>query len=118
MGLSPESKISQVLSGWKDIANYLGKDVRTLQRYERELGLPVHRPGGKTNGSVIATQSELDAWVDSCKLREPSPSRFVSVLSGWVSLENRIVEMGQLIDTMKKLRLDIGASREGLLRDR
>ena len=31
----------QVLNGWKEIANYLGKGVRTVQRYEREFGLPV-----------------------------------------------------------------------------
>ena len=30
----------EIFSGWKDIANYLGKGVRTIQRYERELGLP------------------------------------------------------------------------------
>jgi hypothetical protein len=31
----------EILSGWKDIANHLGMGVRTVQRYERELGLPV-----------------------------------------------------------------------------
>ena len=53
----------EILSGWKEIANYLGKGVRTVQRYERELGLPVHRPAGKPAGSVIAAKAELDAWV-------------------------------------------------------
>ena len=53
------------LSGWKEIANYLGKGVRTVQRYERELRLPVHRPNGKSAGSVIATKAELDSWVNA-----------------------------------------------------
>jgi hypothetical protein len=53
-----------VLNGWKDIANYLGKGVRTIQRYEIELGLPVRRPARKVKGSVFATVEEIDAWVN------------------------------------------------------
>jgi len=53
----------EIFSGWKEIANYLGKGVRTVQRYERELGLPIHRPNGKSAGSVIATKVEIDDWV-------------------------------------------------------
>jgi hypothetical protein len=61
---------SQFLSGWKDIANYLGKGVRTVQRYERLMGLPVRRPAGRTAGSVVATRAELDAWVIASPVRE------------------------------------------------
>ena len=59
-----------VFSGWKDIANYLGKGVRTVQRYERQLGLPIRRPAGKPSGSVIATKRELDAWVSASSMRD------------------------------------------------
>ena len=52
-----------MFSGWKQIARYLGKGVRSVQRYERELGLPIHRLGGKSAGPVIATKAELDRWV-------------------------------------------------------
>ena len=31
------------LDSWKEIAAYLGRGVRTVQRWEREEGLPVHR---------------------------------------------------------------------------
>jgi hypothetical protein len=54
---------NEVFSGWKEIASYLGKGVRSVQRYERELGLPIHRPARKTRGAVIATKAELDDWV-------------------------------------------------------
>ena len=37
---------SSVLNSWKEIASYLGRSVRTVQRWEREFGLPVHRPAG------------------------------------------------------------------------
>ena len=54
---------SQTLSGWKQIANYLGLGVRTVQRYERVLRLPIHRPAGKLKSRVFATKAELDRWV-------------------------------------------------------
>ena len=40
-----QQKITQleILTGWNEIANYLGMGVRTVQRYERELGLPIRR---------------------------------------------------------------------------
>ncbi len=51
-----------VLGSWKEIANYLGKGVRTVQRWERYSGLPVHRPSGSSKGVVLAFPSELDKW--------------------------------------------------------
>lgn len=60
----------QFLSGWKDIATYLDKGVRTVQRYEREFGLPVRRPAGRDRGSVVATKTEMDAWVAASPIRE------------------------------------------------
>jgi hypothetical protein len=75
MRTESEQEMPQVaiISGWKDIANYLGKGVRTVQRYERELGLPVRRPAGRVAGSVIATKAELDCWIASVPLREVVP---------------------------------------------
>ena len=60
----------EVINGWKEIANYLGKSVRTVQRYERVLGLPVRRPARKSIASVIATKVELDAWIAAAPVRE------------------------------------------------
>ena len=51
-----------VLGSWKEIANYLGKGVRTVQRWERQSGLPVHRPSGSRKGVVLAFPAELDKW--------------------------------------------------------
>ncbi len=52
-----------VLSSWKEIASYLGKGVRTVQRWERELSLPVRRPKPNEKQIVLAFPDELDAWV-------------------------------------------------------
>jgi hypothetical protein len=51
-----------VLGSWKEIANYLGKGVRTVQRWERCSALPVHRPSGSSKGVVLAFPAELDRW--------------------------------------------------------
>src|SRR5262252_146292 len=56
---------SEIMSGWKDIANYLGKGVRTLQRYEREGALPVkgkpNRFLGQSGGSDRHQSRQLKA---------------------------------------------------------
>ncbi len=54
---------SAVLSSWKEIATYLGKGVRTVQRWERDLSLPVRRPVAHNQRIVIAVPEELDEWV-------------------------------------------------------
>jgi tetratricopeptide (TPR) repeat protein len=53
------------LESWKEIATYLERDVRTVQRWERRDGLPVHRLQHAKRGSVFAYLSELDAWRES-----------------------------------------------------
>lgn len=79
----------KVLSGWKDIASYLGRGVRTVQRYERELRLPVRRPAGKARGLVIALSHDLDAWVSQSPTKplavERSNSRHTSDVRSGVS---------------------------------
>jgi hypothetical protein len=59
---SPATK-SVVLNSWKEIAAYLGRGVRTVQRYEHDLGLPVRRPRGTSRSAVIALTDELDTWL-------------------------------------------------------
>ena len=54
---------SKILGSWKEIAAYLGKGVRTAQRWEHLYGLPVRRPVGASQGVVYATPEELDAWL-------------------------------------------------------
>lgn len=53
-----------ILNSWKEIAQYLGRGVRTVQRWEADLGLPVRRPRGKRRSAVIAVTGELDRWME------------------------------------------------------
>jgi len=51
-------------STWKEIAVYLDCDIRTCQRWERKLGLPIHRldpDSSKTR--VFAYKSDIDEWL-------------------------------------------------------
>src|SRR5947209_20291986 len=57
---------SELLNSWKEIAAYLNRGVRTVQRWEIELGLPIRRPRGKNRSAVMAIRSELDAWLKAC----------------------------------------------------
>jgi Tol biopolymer transport system component len=50
------------LESWKEIAAYLGRGVTTVQRWEQQEGLPVHRLPHAKKGSVFAIKSELDDW--------------------------------------------------------
>ena len=50
------------LDSWKEIAAFLQRDVRTVQRWEKQASLPVHRHGESQLRSVYAYRAELDAW--------------------------------------------------------
>jgi TolB-like protein len=50
------------LGSWKEIAAYVDRGVRTVRRWEREEGLPVHRHMHRAQGSVYAYKSEIDHW--------------------------------------------------------
>jgi hypothetical protein len=64
------NKHSELLTSWKEIAAHLGKGVRTVQRWEQELGLPVRRPA-KSRHIVVALAPELDKWIE--QLSQPLP---------------------------------------------
>lgn len=53
---------SERLDSWKEIASYLKRSVRTVTRWERDEGLPVHRHVHSKTGTVYAFKPELDAW--------------------------------------------------------
>lgn len=50
------------LDSWKEIAAYFARGVTTVQRWEREEGLPVHRLTHDTGSSIYAFEDELAEW--------------------------------------------------------
>ncbi len=69
---TPGPSDPDLLDGWKAVADYLGKSVRTAQRWRNELGLPVHKPSGREGENVFAFRSELDAWRRRAAARDAS----------------------------------------------
>jgi hypothetical protein len=53
------------LDSWREIAEYLGRDVRTVIRWEQERGMSVHRVPGTKRSNVFAFTEEIDAWLTS-----------------------------------------------------
>jgi tetratricopeptide (TPR) repeat protein len=56
-----------ILNGWKEIAAYVCRDRRTVERWEKQRGLPVRRMPGAGRATVYALISELDEWLASSK---------------------------------------------------
>lgn len=53
----------RLLTSWKEIASYLGRTTRTVQRWERSLSLPVYRTGTISSGIVYAFREDIDRWL-------------------------------------------------------
>jgi hypothetical protein len=62
------SKEAERLDSWKEIASFLGRGIRTVQRWEREEQMPVRRLGHAKRGTVYADPAELSAWWESRRL--------------------------------------------------
>jgi len=78
--LGPTAETPKRLNSWKEIAAYFSRDVRTVRRWESELGLPIHRRQHTRRGIVYAYQSELDAWWEEG--RRPSEKFNQSLVHG------------------------------------
>ena len=75
---SASAETADRLDGWKRIAAHLGRDVRTVRRWEKGQGLPMHRLMHDKKATVYAYRSELDAWLqrqDGDTPNQASPQR-------------------------------------------
>jgi len=61
-GVGNAASTNRRLESWGEVAAYLRREIRTVQRWERNLGLPVHRLSVGRNASVFAYTAELDEW--------------------------------------------------------
>jgi len=81
----------EILHSWKDISEYLGRDRKTCFRWEKELGLPIHRiDQDSLRSKVFAYKSEIDKWLnEKANHIEPKKSPFLErkwVIPGLVSV--------------------------------
>ena len=92
--------MASALTSWKEIAQHLGKGVRTVQRWERE-GLPVRRPKAGQKGRVLAFPEEIDRWVRAEYTRNDEPGR--------VNTAALSTAVDQLLAENESLRRDLNA---------
>jgi hypothetical protein len=59
---SAASGTSGRLDSWKEIACYLRRSIRCVQRWEKYQGLPVRRHHHVGGATVYAYREQLDAW--------------------------------------------------------
>ena len=97
---------SEVLNSWKEIAAYLGRGVRTVQRWERELGLPVRRPRGKERSAVIALTPDLDRWLHKVPQGTLTmhPSNVQRRERLHLSTERLLMQIDQMVERSTRMR--------------
>lgn len=98
-----------VLNSWKEIAVYLDRGVRTVQRWEADLNLPVHRPRGRGRSAVLAIRSELDQWVKESPVVRPGDPL------GMRPLSPLILESRQLRMNARRLRGEVHLTLENVI---
>jgi len=72
--------MATVFTSWKEIAQYLGKGVRTAQRWEQEAGLPVRRQHGEGKGKVLAFAEEIEGWKHSATAQDDDQPERIRLL--------------------------------------
>jgi len=85
----PAPTPSERVESWKEIAAYLERDVRTVQRWEKKEALPVYRHMHDKLGTVYAYKIELDAWWNNrrprLELEEEKPEEVEPAQPGWLT---------------------------------
>jgi len=87
-----------ILNSWKEISTYLGRGIRTVQRWEASFGMPVHRPAEKERSAVVAFASELNAWLISRKAPVSSKSK-----STFLEIQDKCAERIRHVHDQAKL---------------
>ncbi|MFP4083178.1 MAG: hypothetical protein ACLFVG_10570 [Candidatus Aminicenantes bacterium] len=73
------------LDGWKEISQYLDRDIRTCQRWEKDFGLPVYRLDDQSSRSIVFSyKSEIDQWLRSCLDRRQIRKKFHLKKASWM----------------------------------
>lgn len=68
----PAVRVHERLDSWKQIALYLDREVRTVQRWKKHEGLPVHQHFHRKGKTVYAFRHEIDLWLKSRRRLENS----------------------------------------------
>lgn len=117
---------AELLNSWKEIAAYTGRGIRTLQRWERELGFPVYHPHEAHHGVVHAFRAEIELWFrtrhgerSANSIHQNNYERRRLLLKNTEVLKARTSRMAECLDQLKseidralRLGTDVHASCE------
>ena len=112
-----------VFSSWKEIAQFFGKSVRTVQRWERTLELPIIRPDNASGNIVLAKVADLEAWLLKPAALD-AQSRAVEASQDWsrsrIECKKRVARMESLLADLtrhtERLRENTSAMSASCLR--
>lgn len=82
-----------VLTSWKEITQYPGKGVQTVQRCEIEFGLPIHRARGGHKRAILAIPRELDVWVRGQEVGHPGSMEDLRCETAALRAENAALKL-------------------------
>jgi tetratricopeptide (TPR) repeat protein len=100
----------QMLQGWKEIADYVSRDERTVKRWEKQRRLPVRRMPGKGRANVYVLVSELDQWLQ----HGPGPAPEQPLPTTPTSLWFRPVALGLVLFSVAGAVLALREHRKSL----
>jgi hypothetical protein len=106
----------KILKSWKEIASYLGVGTRTAQRWTRQRGLPVRRPGIAHRTAVLGFSDDIDRWLRSSggQMREPLEGIVTTDLLATRPTRPRQLE--REIDALLEIGCEIARARSDILR--
>jgi len=104
------------LSGWMEIADYLGFPVQVLHDFESELGLPIRRVRESKKSRIWADRRELDKWMEGLSKRSladvlgtPKKAEFLFYL--FMAPQNCDALVGDLAERYKLIYKKFGRRR-------
>ena len=94
--------MANALTSWKEIGQYLGKGVRTVQRWERDAALPVRRPANSSTRAFLAFPEELDRWTRT-RMKGPGASLIETLSEEVESLRHETAELRSRVEALESL---------------
>jgi Tfp pilus assembly protein PilF len=64
----------RILQGWKEIAEYVDRDERTVKRWEKQRNFPVRRMPGNGRANVYIGVSDLESWLRNSETTKEVPA--------------------------------------------
>jgi hypothetical protein len=97
----------ETVGNWREISKYVGRGIRTLQRWETMYGFPIHRPSPTAKkGAVFSTKAEIDNWLRTLPVTETGNDPHLRLSRPPTREVKRTAEEAQLVKNSINLILE------------